>query len=115
MQKVSSTMRCPRALMRSLSAFALLSLFPAGSSARGDLTPLGFPTGNELADWSTAGDPGTVAAINGQATLAEPTSPFTIETDLSRTFLVPTGAQTLQFTIESVFADSTPSNGVPPD
>src|SRR5262249_36825635 len=94
----------------SVPLFALLSLCPAGSCARADFI-LGFPNG--LAGWSTSGDPGTVTASNGQATIAEST--FASETDLFRTFLVPTGAQSLQFTLVSVSPDSAPASGVTPD
>ena len=94
----------------SVPLFALLCLCPAGSSARADFI-LGFPNG--LAGWSTSGDAGTVTASNGQATIAEST--FASETDLFRTFLVPTGAQSLQFTLVSVSPDSAPASGVTPD
>jgi len=76
---------------------------------------LGFPNG--LTGWSTAGDSGTVTASGGLATIAEST--FALETDLFVSFTVPTGAQSLQFTLNSVFADSTVAdnnaNGYLPD
>jgi hypothetical protein len=93
---------------------ALLCLFSAGSACGGELI-LGFPNG--LAGWSTSGDSGTVTASNGQATLAE--SVFTAETDLFLSFSVPTGAQSLQFTLVSLLADSSldanNANGYLPD
>jgi len=92
----------------------MLSLLAIGSAARADLI-LGFPQG--LTGWSTAGDTGTVTASGGQATMTEST--FMAETDLFLNFTVPTGAQSLQFTLVSVFADSTQTdnstNGYLPD
>jgi hypothetical protein len=81
------------------------------SPARADLV-LGFPNG--LTGWSTPndgsaqGDPGTVTASGGLATITEST--LAAETDLFLNFTVPTGAQSLQFTLNSVFADSTLAN-----
>jgi len=76
---------------------------------------LGFPNG--LSGWSTAGDAGTVTASGSLATIAEST--FAAETDLFLNFTVPTGAQSLQFTLNSVSADSTVAdnnaNGYAPD
>ncbi len=94
--------------------FVLFMLFPPSISARAG-TILGFPNG--LSGWSTAGDAGTVTASGGQATITEST--FASETDLFLNFTVPTGAQSLQFTLNSVFADSTVAdnnaNGYLPD
>lgn len=96
------------------SFFGVISLVASGSSARGDLV-LGFPNG--LTGWSTAGDAGTVSSSGGLATISE--SAFATETDLFLNFTVPTGAQSLQFTLVSVFADSTQAeneaNGYLPD
>ncbi len=114
-------MRCRNASIRSVPFIALLSLFTAGSSARGDLV-LGFPNG--LVGWNlpdngftTPGDPGTVTASGGTATIAE--SVFASETDLTMAFTVPTGARTLRFTLVSVSPDSTlagnAANGYFPD
>jgi hypothetical protein len=111
-------MRCRNTLMQSVPIFTLLYIFTAAPFARADLS-LGFQNG--LAGWNypdnpgvnTQGDLGTVTALNGQATIAEST--FASETDLTLTFTIPTGAQTLQFTIVSTFADSPPTSGVTPD
>ena len=63
------------------------------------------------------GDSGTVSAAGGLATVAE--SQFAIETDLFLSFTVPTGASSLQFSLNSVSADSTvadnTANGYTPD
>ncbi len=97
-----------------ISCLACLSLLATDFSARADLI-LGFPQG--LTGWSTAGDAGTVSASGGQATITEST--FAAETDLFLSFTVPTGAQSLQFTLDSLFADSTVAdnnaNGYLPD
>jgi hypothetical protein len=105
----------------SIPLLGIMGLVMAGSPARADLV-LGFPNG--LTDWNTPdsatptqGDPGTVTASGGQATIAE--SVFASETDLTRVFTVPTGALTLQFTLVSLFADTTLAekiaNGYLPD
>ena len=98
-----------------LALFALLIPLAMGSPARADLV-LGFPTG--LAPWSNPndgtaqGDPGSVSWNNGLATLT--VSMNSIETELFLDFTVPTGAQSLQFTINSVFAyDTAPISGLP--
>ena len=99
-----------------ISWFAFLIPLAMGSPVRADLV-LGFPNG--LTGWSTPndgsaqGDPGTVTASGGLATITEST--FAAETDLFLNFTVPTGAQSLQFTFNSAFPDSAPSNGVTPD
>ncbi len=85
-----------------IALFAVLASLVVVSPARADLV-LGFPNG--LTGWSTYGDPGSVSASGGLATITDNTS--TQETDLYISFTVPTGgAQTLQFTINSVSADS---------
>jgi hypothetical protein len=105
----------------SLKVFIFLVLSVWGLPARADLV-LGFPNG--LTGWSlpdngvtTQGDPGTVTISGFQATIAE--SVFASETDLTLNFTVPTGAQSLQFTLNSLFADSTladnSANGYLPD
>jgi hypothetical protein len=107
-------MRARGLLAFSVRCFALVSFFSTGSATGGEII-LGFPNG--LAGWSTAGDSGTVTASNGQATMSE--SVFATETDLFLTFSVPTGPQSLQFTLASLFADSTLAdnlaNGYLPD
>jgi len=91
-----------------------VGLLAMGLPARADLT-LGFPNG--LTGWSTAGDSGTVTASSGQATIGE--SLFAAETDLFINFTVPTGAESLQFTLVIVAPDSTLddnlANGYLPD
>ncbi len=77
----------------------------AGPPARADLI-LGFPNG--LSGWTTAGDSGTLTAAGGLATIAEST--FALETDLFLTFTMPSGVQSLQFTLNSVAPDSTVDN-----
>jgi PEP-CTERM motif len=98
------------------SFIGLLSLFAPGLSARADLV-LGFPNGLNGPNgttWDTSvGDPGSVTASGGTATITEST--IAGETDLFLTFTVPTGASSLQFTLVSVVADSTPLSGVTPD
>jgi len=83
----------------------MLTLLTIGLPARAGQV-LGFPNG--LSGWSTAGDAGTVTASGGLATITEST--FASETDLFLNFTVPTGTQSLQFTLSSVFADSTVAN-----
>jgi hypothetical protein len=84
------------------------------SPSRADLV-LGFPNG--LTGWSTAGDAGTVTASGGLATITESTN--APETDVFLTFTVPTGAKSLQFTLNAVSGDSTQAdnaaNGYLPD
>jgi hypothetical protein len=111
-------MRRRKTLMRSIPVFALLSLVAAVSPARADLTPLGFSNG--LAGWNlpdngltTQGDIGTVTSTGTTTTIAEST--FASETDLTRTFIVPTGAQALQFTLVMSSPDSTAASGITPD
>jgi len=117
----SQTMRCRRYRSITIPLLAGLCVFLAGGPARADVS-LGFQSG--LTGWNTPdsanptlGDPGTVTASGGQATIAESTS--AVETDLTIVFTVPTGAQNLQFTLASVFADSTVAgnmaNGYLPD
>ncbi len=96
--------------------FAFLIPLAMGLPARADLIPLGFPTG--LAPWSNPndgtaqGDPGSVTWNNGQATLT--VSMNSVETELFLDFTIPTGAQSLQFMINSVVAfDTAPINGLP--
>jgi hypothetical protein len=107
-------MRFPGFRSNVIPLLALLILFAPAVPARADLS-LGFSNG--LTGWTTAGDSGTVTASGGQATIAEST--FASETDLFLNFTVPTGAQSLQFTLNSVFADSTlaanNANGYLPD
>ena len=103
-----------------IALFALLVPLGMDSTARADLV-LGFPNG--LTGWSTPndgsafGDPGTVTSSGGLTTIGE--SAFASETDIFITFVVPTGASSLQFTLNSVFADSTvannQANNFPPD
>ena len=110
---IRRTMRCR--IDRAIAILSLLALcvLVAGTPARGDLV-LGFPNG--LTGWTTPdsspnpamGDPGTVTASGGQATIAEST--FASETDLFLTFTVPSGVQSLQFTLNSVSPDSTVDN-----
>jgi len=92
-----------------LQSFVVLCLSTAGSSARADLS-LGFSNG--LTGWNlpdngvtTQGDPGTVTLSGSQAIITE--SVFAAETDLTRTFTIPTAATFLQFTLVSVAPDST--------
>ncbi len=107
-------MRSPKDRPLLIPLLAFLALLMIGSPARAGQV-LGFPNG--LTGWSTAGDSGTVTASGGLATIAEST--FAAETDLFMNFTVPTGAQSLQFTLNSVFADSTVAdnnaNGYLPD
>jgi hypothetical protein len=97
-----------------LPVFAFLISLATAAPARADLV-LGFPLG--LAGWSTAGDAGTVMASGGLATITESTN--APETDLFLTFTVPTGAKSLQFTLNAVSGDSTvadnSANGYLPD
>jgi hypothetical protein len=85
-----------------LALFAFLIPLAIVSPVRADLV-LGFPNG--LSGWSTYGDSGSVTASGGLATITDKTG--TSETDLYINFTIPTGgAQSLQFTINSVSADS---------
>jgi len=100
-----------------LALLAFVISLAVVSPARADLV-LGFPNG--LTGWSlpdngvtTQGDLGTVTISGSQATIAE--SVFALETDLTMNFTVPTGAQSLRFTLNSVFADSAAASGVTPD
>jgi hypothetical protein len=91
-----------------IPVFAVLISLATVSPARADL-PLGF----QLTGWSTYGDAGSVSVSGGSATINDNTS--TQETDLYISFTVPTGgAQSLQFTINSVTADSSYDGGGPP-
>jgi hypothetical protein len=113
-------MRCPRFRYALLATLAVLCL--AGPAARADQV-LGFPNG--LAGWTTPnsspnpapGDPGTVTTAGGLTTIAEST--FAVQTDLFLTFTMPSGVQSLQFTLNSVAPDSTVAennaNGYLPD
>jgi hypothetical protein len=107
-------MRCLRCRYGFIVTLAVLVLTMAGSTARADQV-LGFPNG--LTGWSTAGDSGTVTAAGGLANIAEST--FAAETDLFLIFNVPSGAKSLQFTLNSVAPDSTVAennaNGYLPD
>ncbi len=114
-------MRFPGFRSNVIPFLALLILFAPAVPARADLS-LGFSNG--LTGWNlpdngvtTQGDPGTVTLSGSQATITE--SVFASETDLTMNFTVPTGAQSLQFTLNSVFADSTlaanSANGYLPD
>jgi hypothetical protein len=98
-------MQCRRYRCTALATLAVLGLSLAGSSARADQI-LGFPNG--LVGWNTAGDSGTVTAAGGLATIAE--SNLAAETDLFLAFTIPSGAQSLQFTLNSVAPDSTVAN-----
>src|SRR5437867_12224366 len=89
-----------------LELCVFLGLSAVGFPARADLS-LGFSNG--LTGW-TSSDAPLVSASNGQATITESASAS--ETDLTLTFAIPTGAQSLQFTLVSVFADSAPASGV---
>jgi hypothetical protein len=98
------------ALCTSLSPLAMVS------PARADLV-LGFPHGLQgppgTAGWSTYGDSGSVSTGNSVATINDNTS--TSETDVYINFTVPVGgAQILQFTINSVSADSSYGGGIVP-
>jgi hypothetical protein len=83
---------------------AVLCLFLNEESARADLN-LDFP--NDLSGWTTTnlppGDTGSVTASNHQATIVE--SSQLSEVDLYTIFTIPTGAQSLNFTIVSTSAD----------
>jgi hypothetical protein len=98
-------MGCRRDRSSILPVLFVLGVFLAAAPVRAD-TVLGFPNG--LAGWSTAGDSGTVTAAGGLATIAEST--FASETDLFLTFTIPSGAERLQFTLNSVAPDSTVEN-----
>jgi hypothetical protein len=96
---------------------ALLFSLAVVAPSRADVV-LGFPNG--LTGWSIYGDPpgmagstGTVTASGGLATIFEST--FVSETDLYMSFTVPTGAHSLQFTLNSISPDSGYENGVTPD
>ncbi len=90
-----------------LAFFAFLIPHAIVSPARADQV-LGFPNG--LTGWSTYGDSGSVTASGGLATINDDTS--TYETDLYMSFTVPNGgAQSLQFTINLVSADSSYGGG----
>ncbi|GEM_PF-4317705 len=93
-----------------IPVFAVLISLATVSPARADLL-LGFQNG--LTGWSTYGDAGTVSASGGMATITESASAS--ETDLYMSFILPTGAQSLQFTINSVSPDSAYASGVLPD
>jgi hypothetical protein len=114
-------MRCRRYRSSILAVLVVLGLFLVAAPVRADEV-LGFPNG--LAGWTTPdssppamGDPGTVTAAGGLATIAESTQAS--ETDLFLNFTVPSGAQSLQFTLNSVAPDSTVAinnaNGYLPD
>ena len=93
--------------------FAFLVPLAMVGPARADLV-LGFPN-NDLSGppgtsgWSTAGDGAVTPIGGGQVTITESSSAF-LETDLYLVFTMPTGATSLQFTINSVFADSSVAN-----
>jgi hypothetical protein len=80
-----------------------LGLSAVGFPARADMN-LSFDS--SLTGW-TSSDASLVSASNGQATITESSS--SMETDLYQTFTVPSGAQSLQFTLVSIFADSPPA------
>jgi hypothetical protein len=107
-------MRLRKRLSTVIHSSVLAALFALAPQARADLI-LGFPNG--LTGWNTAGDANTVTASGGQATITE--SFFASETDLFINFTVPTGAQSVQFTLVSVAPDSTladnQANGYTPD
>jgi hypothetical protein len=103
-------MRLRRKRSLVLGLFAVLIPLGMVCPARGDQV-LGFPNG--LTGWSTYGDLGSVTAGGGLATINDMTS--TYETDLYMSFTVPNGgAQSLQFTINFVSADSSyGGSGIP--
>src|SRR3954452_19259739 len=84
-----------RSFLLELCVFLRLSV--VGVPARADLS-LGFSNG--LTGW-TSSDASLVEASNGQATITESAS--ALATDLYLTFTIPTGAQSLQFTLVSAF------------
>ncbi len=97
-------MRCRISRWISIPSLVVLCLLLGQGPARADLS-LGFSNG--LSGWTTTdlppGDTGSVTVSNNQATIVESSDLQKLE--LYTTFVIPTGAQRLQFTL-SASADS---------